>query len=164
MEWIEIIGILFLVTGFVLVGIEMVLPGFGAPGISGIVCLIVGIICSSDNLEEGITNTLKVIVVLALLMTVLLGLLHYRKVKSPLILSEEILSDKGYLESSDLDYLLGKQGIAITDLRPAGKGDFEGIVLDVFSEGPYIERENEIVIVKVNKRSLFVRKAGDERC
>ena len=119
MEIVEIIGILFFVVGFVMIGIEMVIPGFGAPGISGIVCLIIGIFCTSDNLEEGITTTLKVIVILAILMTILLGLLHYRKIKPPLILNEEIVSDKGYLEVADLDYLLGKKGVAVTDLRPS---------------------------------------------
>lgn len=158
MELIEIIGIIFLIAGFVFVGIEMVLPGFGAPGISGIICLILGIFCSADSLEEGITIAVIVIVVLAILLTILLGLMHYRKLKSPLILDEEVTTDKGYLESSDLDYLLKKEGTALTDLRPAGKGDFDGITFDVFSEGPYIERGSRIVIAKVNRNQLFVKK------
>ena len=38
MEIWDLIGIVCLIAGFVLVGIEMVLPGFSVPGISGIIC------------------------------------------------------------------------------------------------------------------------------
>ena len=43
------IGILLLIAGFILVGIEMIIPGFGAPGISGIVCLIGGILLTAKR-------------------------------------------------------------------------------------------------------------------
>lgn len=158
MEILEIIGIIILIAGFVLVGIEMVLPGFGAPGISGIICLIAGIFMTADTLEEGITTTVIVVVVLGVLLTVILGLLHYRKLKSPIILDEEMKTQDAFISTSDLDYLLHKEGVAVTDLRPAGKGDFEGIVLDVFSEGPYIEKGTGIIISQVSKNRLIVRK------
>ena len=48
MNTVMIIGIILLIAGFVLVGIELVVPGFGAPGISGIICLVAG----SDSEER----------------------------------------------------------------------------------------------------------------
>ena len=158
MELIEIIGIVLFIAGFVLIGIEMVLPGFSVPGISGIICLIAGILMTADSLEEGIMITVVVIVILGILMTVIMGLLSRNKLKSPLILNEEMKAEDGQLNSSDLNYLLHKEGIAVTDLRPAGKGDFEGLVLDIFSEGAYIEKGNRIVICKISQNHLIVRK------
>ena len=49
----EYLGILLLVLGFVLIGIEMVLPGFGAPGISGIVSLTAAVLIIEDTVEQG---------------------------------------------------------------------------------------------------------------
>lgn len=141
-----------------LIGVEMVMPGFGAPGISGIASLIVGIFLTADTLEEGIAITVIVIVVLGILMTIIMGLLTHRKFKSPIILDEAVSVSDMHINSSDLDYLLHKEGIAVTDLRPAGKGDFEGIVLDVFSEGSYIEKGSPIIISKVNKNQLVVKR------
>lgn len=158
MELLETLGIILLIAGFVLIGVEMVMPGFGAPGISGIVCLIVGIFMTADTLEEGITITVIVIVILGILMTIIMSLLTHRKFKSPIILDEAVSASDVHINSSDLDYLLHKEGIAVTDLRPAGKGDFEGIVLDVFSEGAYIEKGSLIIISKVNKNQLLVKK------
>lgn len=158
MELLEALGIILLISGFVLIGIEMVLPGFGAPGISGIVCLIMGIFLTADTLEEGITITVIVIVILGILMTIMMGLLSQRKFKSPIILDEEVTGADSHINHSDLEYLLHKEGVAVTDLRPAGKGDFEGIVFDIFSEGAYIEKGSPIIICKVNKNQLLVRR------
>ena len=40
MDTLMILGIILFIAGFILIAIEMVIPGFGAPGISGIACLI----------------------------------------------------------------------------------------------------------------------------
>lgn len=157
METLVWIGIILLIAGFVLIGIEMVVPGFGAPGIVGIICLVAGVFLVTDSLEEGILVTVVVIVILAILMAVIMGLMHYRKFKSPIILDTEVRSESAYLGASDLNYLLDKEGVATTDLRPAGKGDFDGIELDVVSEGPYIEKGSKIVICKINTNRLIVK-------
>lgn len=126
METIVWIGIALLIAGFVLVGIELVVPGFGAPGIAGIICLVGGVLLVTDSLEEGIFVTVVVIVVLGILMAVIIGLMHYRKFKSPIILDTEVRPENDYLASSDLNYLLGREGIASTDLRLPGKAILTG--------------------------------------
>lgn len=151
------IGIALLIAGFVLIGIELVIPGFGVPGIAGIICLIAGVFLVTDSLEEGILVTVVVIVILGILMAVIMGLMHYRKFKSPIILDTALRSEDASLGTSDLNYLLDKEGIATTDLRPAGKGDFEGIELDIVSEGPYIEKGSKIVIHQISANRLIVR-------
>ena len=48
----EIVGIILLIAGFILIGIELVIPGFGAPGISGIISLTGGILLSSQTTQN----------------------------------------------------------------------------------------------------------------
>ena len=151
-----IIGIILLIAGFVLVGIEMVVPGFGAPGISGIICLVAGVFLTADTVEAGIFITVVVIVILGILMTVIMGFLSQKKFRSPIVLDEDLKAGAP-INSSDLDYLLQKEGTASTDLKPAGKGDFEGIELDIFSEGPYIKKGSPIVISRINENRLMVK-------
>ena len=155
MDTVMMIGILFLIAGFILIGVEMVVPGFGVPGISGIVCLMAGIFLTADSIEQGVLITVVVIVALGILMTIIMGFLSQKKFKSPIILDTDVKAGVP-IDSSDLTYLLGKEGVAATDLKPAGKGDFEGVELDIFSEGQYIKKGTRIVISKVNQKKLMV--------
>ena len=157
MEPIVMIGIGLLILGFALICVEVMMPGFGAPGIAGILSLMAGIFLVSKTVEQGILITIIVIVILAILVTVLFTLLQKRKFGSPIILDEEVQNGEK-LESSDMDYLLQKKGVAVTDMRPMGKGDFDGIVLDVYSETGYITKGEKIIIDKIVQKKLVVRK------
>lgn len=152
-----IIGIVLLIAGFVLVGTEMVLPGFGAPGISGGICLVLGIVLTADTIEEGLTLAVIVIIILAVMLTVILSLFHSRKIKSPIVLEEEMKAEHGYLSSSDLEYLVGKEGVASTDLRPAGKCNIDGVEFDVRSEGKFIKKDSKVRISKIHENTLIVQ-------
>jgi len=152
----EIIGIVLLIAGFVLAGIEMAVPGFGLPGISGIISLVLGIIFTADTVSEGIIMAIIVIVILGIMLAVAMALLGSKKMKSPMVLREDVKGEQGFLESSDLEYLVGKEGVAATDLRPAGKGNFDGIEFDILSGGSYINKGNKIRIIKVKDNKLVV--------
>lgn len=160
LDAVNIIGILLLVAGFILAGVEMVLPGFSVPGISGIICLVVGIFALADSAMEAAIITIAVLALLGILLAVILGLLSRGRLKTPLILEEEQHSAEGYLSSNDLKYLLGRQGRAMTDLRPSGIGRFDDISFDVMSEGNYISKDAKIEIIKVEGSKLVVRKMG----
>lgn len=156
MTTLEIIGIVLLIAGFVLVGIEMALPGFGFPGISGIVSLVLGIIFTADSVSEGIVMAIIIIVILGIMLAVAMTILGSKKMKSPMVLREDVKGEQGFLESSDLEYLVGKEGVATTDLRPAGKGKFDGIEFDILSGGSYIRKGQKIVISRIKDNKLVV--------
>jgi len=157
MTTLEIIGIVLLIAGFVLVGIEMALPGFGLPGISGIISLVLGIIFIADTISEGIIMAIIVIVILGIMLAVAMTLLGSKKMKSPMVLREDVKGEQGFLESSDLEYLVGKEGLALTDLRPAGKGMFDGIEFDILSGGSFINKGSNIRIYKIRDNKLIVK-------
>jgi membrane-bound ClpP family serine protease len=152
-----ILAIILFIAGFVLIGIEMIVPGFSVPGITGIVCLVVGIFLVADTVVEGAIITIIILTLLGIMLAVILGILSKGRLKSPIILKEDQKKDKGYISSSDLNYLLGKEGIASTDLRPTGTGNFDGIEFDVISEGKYISKDTKLVIYKVQGSKLIVK-------
>ena len=152
----EMIGIVLLLAGFVLVGIEMSMPGFGLPGISGILCLIGGIVLTAKSVSAGIVMAIIVIVILGIMLAVIMTILGSKKMKSPIVLREDVKGEQGFLESSDLEYLVGKEGTAATDLRPAGKGNFDGIEFDILSGGSYIKKGPGIIISRIKDNKLIV--------
>ena len=155
MDNLVVIGILLLVAGFILIGIEMIIPGFGLPGISGIACLIGGILLTAKTIEQGLTITVIVVVIVAVMLTIALAVL--KKVKPPIILEDELKTDRGYLNSSDLEYLVGKEGIALTDLKPSGKCKIEGIEFDVRAESRYIEKGAKICISRIHENTIMIK-------
>lgn len=156
-EGLMILGIIFLVIGFILLGIEMVIPGFGVPGLLGIASLIAGIFLTADTLEEGIIILLIVSALLTIMFVIILRLLATGKLKSPIILKDELTTESGFISSSDLNYLLGKKGTASTDLRPAGRGSFDGVEFNVMSDSKYITKGTPIEIYKVEGSKLIVK-------
>ncbi len=153
----DYLGIFLLILGFVLIGIEMVLPGFGAPGISGIVSLITAVIMICDTVEQGLMMTVAIIVLAAIMLTVIMGLLSSKKVKTPIVLEAELNPSDAMLDSKDLEYLIGKVGKATTDLKPVGKGSFDGILLDVRSESAYLGKDSDIRISRIHENSIIVQ-------
>lgn len=156
-DGLVIIAIALFVIGFVLVGIEMIIPGLNAPGVIGAICLLAAIFMISDSIEKGIIVTIIVLAILGIMLATILGMLSKGKFHSPIILKDEQNKDKGYIGTSDLNYLLGKKGIAVSDLRPTGTGDFDGVELDVISQGKYISKGTKLVIFKVEGSKLIVK-------
>lgn len=155
---LSVLAIIMFIAGFVFIGIEMVLPGFSVPGVLGISCLVIAVFLSADNILQGAIITLVVLLILGSMLAVILWLLAKKKIKGPMVLKEELNTEKGYISSSDLNYLLGKEGIALTDLRPSGRGSFNGVDFDVISKGIYIDANSKIIISEVQGSKLIVKK------
>ena len=160
MEFIEgmtTLGMILMIAGFVLVGIEMVMPGFSFPGISGISCLVISVFLNANTIQEGVILTVVITAILGLMLAIILWLLSKGKIAKPIILTEEQDREKGYISSNDLKYLLNKKGVAVTDLRPSGLGDFDGVSFDVITKGNYISKGTPIIIFEVKGSKLMVK-------
>lgn len=156
-DGMTLISVMLLVVGFVLIGIEFTAPGISVPGISGTICLVISVFLTADSIVEGVIMTIVILAILGIMLGITLWLLAKGKLIKPLILTEEQKKEHGYISSSDLEYLLGKKGIALTDLRPTGVGDFDGINFDVISEGQYISKGTNIEIYQVKGSRLIVK-------
>ncbi len=156
MDNLVALGLLLLMAGFILEGIELILPGFGAAGISGIVCLVGGILLSATSVEEGLTITVIVVVVLAIMFTVALTV--FKRVKTPIVLDEALKGTHEFLNESDLEYLVGKRGVATTDLRPAGKCKIDEIEFDVRAEHGYVQKGTQVCISRIHENTIMIKK------
>ena len=156
-DWLFILTVVLFIIGFILVGIEMAAPGFNLTGLIGAICLVAAIFLVSDSFKEGAIITIIVLLLLGIMFAIILRFLSKGRLRSPIILKEELSTDKGYTSSNDLNYLLGKQGIAVCDLRPSGTAEFEGKDYDVISEGRYLAKGTRITVVKVEGSKIIVR-------
>ena len=159
--WLPIAMIVF---GVILVIVEMFIPGFGVPGTLGIILLIAGIGLQAKSLMEAI---LLVIIVLAVLGVALAFALHSATKgiisRTPLILKARLNREQGFRSTEDMEVFLGKVGRTLTTLRPTGSADFDGVKLDVVSDGEYIEPGCPVEITKVEGRRILVRALAEEQ-
>ena len=149
MNTMEVIGIILIIAGIILASVEMYIPGFGVPGISAAICLVAGVLLTAKNVMQGIIIVIGILCILLVIFVIMYFLIFKAKVKSPIVLDNA--------GEDDLRYLLGKEGVAVTDLRPAGKGNFEGVEFDVNSSGQFIQKGAKIVIFSIKDSRLTVK-------
>lgn len=148
--------VLFLL-GLVLLVVEMFIPGFGIAGGCGILLLIVGILMTAQTPLQAVVMILILLLLLSLLLFVIMHSAKKGKLSKKLILKSASKREDGYSSTSDHTALLGKEGIALSLLRPAGIGEFEGQRLDVVSEGLFLEPGTKIRIVETAGRRIVVK-------
>lgn len=148
-------SIVMLLAGFALVVIEMYLPGFGVPGIAGILLLIGGVYFAHPS---PLGAVIMVLVIVALLCIALSICLHSvsagRLSKSRLVLHDVATQAE---TENDLLYFVGREGEARTVLRPSGMAEFDGVKLNVVSDGEYIATGARIVVDRVEGKRIVVR-------
>ncbi len=145
--------------GIILLLVEMFVPGFGVPGILGIIAIFASIILASSSIEQALMS-----IVIAILLTIIAGVLIFKfaprnnKFFDRITLSTSLSTKGGYISTADYSEYVGKTGVAISPLRPSGSIEIDGRKLDAVSEGDFIERDEQIKVIKVEGSRIIVKK------
>ncbi len=162
--------LLLAAAGVVLLALELlVIPGFGAAGILGIVAILASLVLSLVGTGDTATIILLATgrVVFALLVALLGSLILLRFLpRLPfgrrLILERGLAAAKGYASAPESDArLLGKRGKATSTLRPAGIAEIDGRRVDVVSEGELIDAGALIEVIRVDGNRIVVRQKAN---
>ncbi len=148
--------------GAALVILELFIPGSAVFGISGLLMMFGGLFLVLGG-DGPAVQYLAVSLILALaIFAVIVRKLPKSKIWSRFVLKNQAQTAQGYTSSVDYSLLLGKEGIALTQLRPAGTALIEGKKVDVVSEGQYIAIREPIVVVSVSGRRVVVETVRPE--
>ncbi len=168
--------LLLFIVGVVLLLVEIFLiPGFGITGISGIVLILLALVLSRQDFvvpqfdwqwnlfkKNLLYVSLSLIGALALIGVLMVSLPHSRLFSRLVLKPVEPKGGKGkeavLKETTDLKDPTGEKAIALTDLRPVGKADFGGTVKIVHTDGEYIDKGSEIVVIGKEGMRLLVRR------
>ncbi|KAB3533259.1 NfeD family protein [Alkaliphilus serpentinus] len=151
------------IAGLLLLTVEAFAPGFGVAGIGGIICIVASIIMASNSVATAVTSLVIAFILTIIAFILLLKYAPKNKYFSRIVLSARENPDLGYTASGrKYDSHLGKIGVVKTFLRPAGTILVEDELLDVVSEGDFIEIGSRVKIVKIEGRKIIVRKINEE--
>jgi membrane-bound serine protease (ClpP class) len=76
-----------------------------------------------------------------------------------LVLDIDMDAHEGYVSTPESDRKwLGRPGIAVSPLRPAGIADIDGARVDVVSDGGFIDAGSPIEVTRVDGNRIVVRR------
>lgn len=150
-------AIVLLVLGIILIVLEFFVAG-GILGFFGVASIIVALLMSGYKFSH-----MTMSVAIALVAAIVVAVILYKRIGTErgifkkLILRDRTMSDEGYVSYEDRADLIGKEGITVSPLRPAGTAIVDNQRLDVISEGTFIGPDKKVEIIYVEGARIVVR-------
>lgn len=147
------------IIGIALLIIELLLPGFGVSGIMGILCLIAVIVIQFMTASATTAYIVSAVLIAILILMVLLFMRSMKKgvlFRSPIVLKERIEAEAANPETFSPEMLIGKEGTAITPLRPSGIVLIDGKRYSVESQAVFVEKDANVKVIAVEGNKIIV--------
>lgn len=165
--------VMLALIGIILLAIEvLVVPGFGVPGVLGILSLAAAFLLAmvglpmGESLDTGLLNDAAFAVVMSILLSfvalfALSRVLPERAMPDWLVLRTAIVDRSGAADQDGpgrilRSELVGRVGVATTDLRPSGRVRVESELLDVVSQSDWIAKGTTVRVSEVEGVRIVV--------
>lgn len=167
LELVSFLEIIIFIAGVVLLLLEIfVVPGFGLFGILGITAIVaslfMGLLADFQIVTWNMISIALIQLAAAFVVTFVAGyflskVLPKTNFFNRLILQDNIVIRSGYAAEPETYELVGKEGEALTDLRPSGTAIFGDNRIDVITEGSYLTKGTKVVVIKESGSKVVVR-------
>jgi membrane-bound serine protease (ClpP class) len=165
--------VVLFIVGVILLAIELaVLPGFGVTGVLGIGLIVLSILLAMVGHYPGEPwyptfpqieaplRQLALALVLSLAGLMIVGrFLPRTALFGRLVLAASTHRNAGFQASADTRALVGRRGVAETQLRPAGAARIGDARLQVVTRGDFIEAGEQIVVAEAHGNRIIVQKS-----
>ena len=141
-------------AGIALIILELFLPG-GIVGVIGLICVVLAA-GSFTEMAISIFIATAVSIIAVILLTKVLG--KRMKFFKKFILTDSTNKESGYVSNETREDLVGQIAVTATALRPSGTIVFGDERIDVVSEGAFIDKDEQVKIVKAEGSRIVVRK------
>lgn len=172
-DWADL---LLVVIGIALLLVELfVIPGFGFVGVAGIICFFMGVYLALTRVPipeytwdyERLEDALWTLFLSSALFVAFVVVSWKLFPKSPfykmLVLADAQNVDQGYtVQPAERGSAVGKRGVALSMLRPVGRGRFEGETLSVMTRGEFIDKGRPIRIMRVEGNRYVVEEINED--
>ncbi|MFS0655259.1 NfeD family protein [Bacillus sp. 179-C3.3 HS] len=149
--------ILFLI-GIVLIILELFLPG-GIIGVIGLICVVVSLFLAGGSFT-GMAISIAIATAVSIIAFIILTKVLGKRMKffKKLVLTDSTNKESGYVSNETRDDLVGQIAVTATALRPSGTIILGDERIDVVSEGAFIDKDEQVKIVKAEGSRIVVRK------
>ncbi len=152
MDWLPLAA--FILIGLVLIIVEIIfVPGTTVVGIAGFLCMGYGIY-QSYAIYGNSVGTLTLIG--SLLVSASLIYVSFRNRSWERFSLKSEMTGK-VNENDSLDVKAGDKGTSVSSLKPSGKALFNDEEVEVRSNGGFVEENQEIEVLRVEGKKIFVK-------
>lgn len=155
-EAIETLQAILFIVGLLLLVVEVFIPGFGIAGGTGLVLLIIGIITTARTPTDVLVMVIILLLLVGIVLTIVLRSAKKGLIARRLILHSAARHEEGFSTSEDTSDMIGKVGVTLTVLRPAGSAEFGDERVDVVSEGTFIGKGTKVRVIRTEGRRVVV--------
>lgn len=173
LNYAHMLEILLFVGGLALLLIEIfIIPGFGVAGVSGIILLFISLVLTfqqftiprnAGEFRVFQWSLLKVsaslacsVVGVAILLRYLPAMPVFRRIIHQGSLAAASASEGLERRNPHLAEMVGEVGVAQTALRPAGRAEFGDRLMDVVTEGEFVDRGDKVRIREIHGNRIVV--------
>lgn len=158
-NWLAFLAFLL---GIIALVLEIfVFPGFGVAGITGVILVGWGILLVAVDFTQATEALVLALVATIVIFAAGMKLMTRYRMWHKLTLQNKQNKEEGYMAPQPgLNLFIGKEGIALTPLRPAGAAEVDGRRLDVVTEGEFISSGARIKVVQVEGTRVVVKEAS----
>jgi len=150
-------ALIALVIGLGLMVLEIFTPGFGLCGGCGLVLMAIAVILQAKSLLEAVILTTIILVVLGIAFLIAVRSAQKGRLsRSPIILKESIGEENPAKEE-----LFGKEGVAVTPLRPSGTVKIGEERISAVTDGEWLSAGTKVTVAGMYRLTPVVRKVEE---
>lgn len=157
--------VLLLGLGAMALAIEIfVLPGFGIAGVLGTLAIVASMVLAMMGARPSAGDVAQALAVLgaSLFITTAVIFAWLRHLPNSgrfrgLLLQGAVNKSQGFVSAPNRGDLIGRDGVAVTDLRPSGTARVGEERLDVVTEGEYLPQGSRVQVVQSDGYRHVVR-------
>ena len=151
----HILVIVLLVVGVLGIYLEFMMPGWDSYIVFGLGIMALAAAALITVLSSNVNSFLVIGVVAVLVIGG--GFTMFKLMRRKQNTSGLMLNDVDEAPQEDVSGFLGKEGKAVTMLRPAGEVDFNGVRKLASSDGPFIEVGQKVRVIHTHANKILVK-------
>ena len=155
---VSLYQIALFIGGVIFIIIENLTPTIGLLAGIGVVAILYSLILAMGGDINAIYMMAISLIIAIIIFAVILKKLPSSRLWKKLILTNTSSTEQGYVSSMDYSKYLNKEGVVLSELRPSGSVEIDGVPVDVVSEGKFISKGEKVRVVKIEGVRIIVRR------
>ena len=155
---VSVFHIAVFLGGVLCIVVEMLMPTVGLLAGAGVAAMLYSMVLAMGGNISAVYAMLAAFVLAALIFALIVKKLPSSRMWKKIVLSDASTTDRGYVSTRTQAELIGRTGVVLTELRPSGTVQLDGVPVDVVSEGAFLPKGTVVRVTAVQGSRVVVRR------